>query len=144
MTVVVHTVAITAICVGLVACGSGATPGAATLPDREPDAVGTLSNAWIAGSRGPVSIDEDGVVWGLASDDESWDGAELSIKRAPVQLVDNGAPTVFFDGQGREIPDPSDELWEGQAVRVWCDLMLDSLPSICSVSHLELSHSLEG
>lgn len=112
--------------------------------DREPDAVGTLSATWIAGSGGPVEVTADRATWGLTADDESMNGAQLGIKRTPVDGVENGDPTLFFDGDGNEIPDLSGDLWDGQAVRVWCDMLALSQPPICSVSHLQLSHAREG
>lgn len=132
---------------GCAGAGAGAQSTEPAMPDgldREPDAVGMLSEAWVAGSGGPVEVTPEYATWGLASTDDSWDGAELGIKRTPVADVSNGAATVFFDGDGNEVADPSADLWEGQHVRVWCDMQADSLPPMCSVSHLQLSHALEG
>lgn len=138
------------VAIALSGCGVGEPSEPPTEPampaglDRAPDAVGMLSETWLAGSGGPVEVTPDYATWGLASDDDSWNGAELGIKRGPVPGVSNGDATVFYDGDANKVPDPSADLWEGQHVRVWCDFVAQSLPPICSVSHLQLSHALEG
>lgn len=130
--------------------GGCASSNEAPLPSKVPapdtmdmpaDAVGTLSAKWLAGGGGPVEVTEEWATWGLASSDESWDGAEIGIKRARVAGVVNGDVTTFFDASGTEIPDASDDLEEGANVRVWCDFVAQSLPPICSVSHVQLLDS---